>query len=283
MFEMSSFCPPSLGWEYPLELGTNQAFPNFNLDSVLLVDFSSSQAQVYQECDHIKRSESPQDTSSTDPFIDNDNNNNNNDYNPILLSKKINHNASERVRRKKISNLYSSLRNLLPESDQRKKLSIPGTVVRVVEYIPELQKEVDALTRKRNELLPKVSALQGNASDFIPEKKQKVCTNNETMSCSISANKLGDKEMVIQISAFERISLSEVILLLEKYGYAVLDISSFQSFGGTTFYNIHLRIEGSYSVNFETVNETLLSLLEKQKQKQKQKQVQVYFTCGGTT
>ncbi|XP_048496544.1 transcription factor bHLH101-like [Beta vulgaris subsp. vulgaris] len=277
MFEMSSFYPPSLGWEYPIELGTNQAFHNFNLDSVFLVDFSSSQAQVYQqhqEYDHIKRSESPQDTSSTDPFIDN--NNNNNDYNPILLSKKINHNASERVRRKKISNLYSSLRNLLPESDQKKKLSIPGTVVRVVEYIPELQKEVDDLTRKRNELLPKVSALQGNASDFTPDKKQKICTSNETMSCSISANKLGDKEMVIQISAFERISLSEVILLLEKNGYAVIDISSFQSFGGTTFYNIHLRMEGSYTVNFDTVNEALLSsLLEKQKQKQKQ--VHVYY------
>uniref|UniRef100_A0A803MM25 BHLH domain-containing protein n=1 Tax=Chenopodium quinoa TaxID=63459 RepID=A0A803MM25_CHEQI len=108
---MSSLCPTYLGWEYPVELGTNQGFNNVDLDSVFLLNFSSSQSQEYnyQLYDHVKRSESPQDTSSTDHQFD---------INP-MLSKKLSHNASERVRRKKISNLYSSLRALLPSADQK--------------------------------------------------------------------------------------------------------------------------------------------------------------------
>ncbi|XP_021741167.1 transcription factor ORG2-like [Chenopodium quinoa] len=258
---MSSLCPTYLGWEYPVELGTNQGFNNVDLDSVFLLNFSSSQSQEYnyQLYDHVKRSESPQDTSSTDHQFD---------INP-MLSKKLSHNASERVRRKKISNLYSSLRALLPSADQKKKLSIPGTVVRVVEYIPELQKEVEKLICKKEQLLSKVSAIQENALETIQEEKpMKKCMIKDTFSCSISSNKLGDKETVIQISSFDKISLSEVIDFLEKKGYLVIDISSFQSFGGRTFYNIHLWMGGSYTLKFENLNEELMSLLKVQKQMQ---------------
>ncbi|XP_021744648.1 transcription factor ORG2-like [Chenopodium quinoa] len=259
---MSSICPTYLGWEYPIELGTNQGFNNVDLDAVFLLNFSSSQSQDYQfqVYDHVKRSELPQDTSSTDHQFD---------INPVL-SKKLSHNASERVRRKKISNLYSSLRALLPSSDHKKKLSIPGTVVRVVEYIPELQKEVEKLICKKEELLSKISAIQGNAleNNVQEEKPMKNCMIKDTISCSISSNKLGDKEMVIQISAFERISLYEVLDLLEKKGYLVIDISSFHSFGGRTFYNIHLWMGGNYTAKFENLNEVLMSLLKEQKHMQ---------------
>ncbi|XP_021735668.1 transcription factor ORG2-like [Chenopodium quinoa] len=250
---MSSICPTYLGWDYPIDLGTIQGFNNVDLDSVFLLNFSSShQSQDYQyhEHDHVKRRESPQgtssidvkrsdlpqDTSSTDHLFDN---------NPISLSKKLNHNASERVRRKKISNLYSSLRALLPSSDHKKRLSIPGTVVRAVEYIPELQKEVENLISRKNELLSKVSLIQGNAREIIIQEEKPMTKNRtikDTFSCSISLNKMGDKEMVIQISALEKISLSEVLDLLEKKGYLVIDISSFHSFGGTTFYNTSINL-----------------------------------------
>lgn len=112
----------------------------------------------------------------------------------------------------------------------------------MVEYIPELQKQVESLIRKKEELLSKVSAIQGNSTKNIHEQKPKKCIINESFSCSISVNKLGDKEMVIQISAFEKLSISQVLLLLENNGYGVVDISSFQSFGGRTFYNIHLLV-----------------------------------------
>ncbi|PPD82746.1 hypothetical protein GOBAR_DD20329 [Gossypium barbadense] len=38
--------------------------------------------------------------------------------NPTTVDKKLNHNASERVRRRKMNDLYSSLRSMLPPSEQ---------------------------------------------------------------------------------------------------------------------------------------------------------------------
>uniref|UniRef100_A0A803MM23 BHLH domain-containing protein n=1 Tax=Chenopodium quinoa TaxID=63459 RepID=A0A803MM23_CHEQI len=100
------------GWDYPLELETKQPFDNFDLDSIFLANVSSSQTPDYEDnqmsSDQAKRSESPQGTSSTDQFNNNPS-----------ISKKLNHNASERDRRKKINNMYSSLRSLLPTNDQR--------------------------------------------------------------------------------------------------------------------------------------------------------------------
>uniref|UniRef100_K7MY65 BHLH domain-containing protein n=1 Tax=Glycine max TaxID=3847 RepID=K7MY65_SOYBN len=58
------------------------------------------------------------------------------------MVKKLSHNASERDRRKKVNNLVSSLRLLLPVEDQTKKMSIPATVSRVLKYIPELQHQM---------------------------------------------------------------------------------------------------------------------------------------------
>ena len=53
----------------------------------------------------------------------NTNSNNNNyqeeDRGAVVLEKKLNHNASERDRRRKLNALYSSLRALLPLSDQK--------------------------------------------------------------------------------------------------------------------------------------------------------------------
>ncbi|XP_021744568.1 transcription factor ORG2-like [Chenopodium quinoa] len=261
MLAMSPLCPTNLGWEYPLDLDTNQAlFDNldFDFDTMFLANISSSQAQDCEvnhqvsSDDHGKRSESPQGTSSTDQL----------DNNP-LLSKKLNHNASERDRRKKINNMYSSLRASLPGIDQRKKLSIPSTIARALEYIPQLQKQIEDLIHKKEVFTSKMSIMLGNSGEFVLEQDQKNCIIKETTkSCSISANKLGDKEMVIQISTFERVSISEVLLHLEKNGCIVIDVSSFQSFGGTTFYSIHLWMEGSNVVSFEKMNVELSSLLQ---------------------
>ncbi|XP_021744677.1 transcription factor bHLH101-like isoform X2 [Chenopodium quinoa] len=260
MLAMSSLlCPnTNLGWEYPLGLDPRQPLDNLDFDSIFLANISStSQTRDYEDnqmsSDQAKRSESPQGTSSTDQF----------GKNPSI-SKKLNHNASERDRRKKINNMYSSLRSLLPTNDQRKKLSIPATVERVLGYIPQLQKEVEDLVHKKEDLLSKTSILQGNARKIVQEENPNKCIINKTTSCSISSNKLGDKELVIQISAFERISISEVLLMLEENGYLVLDVSSFQSFGGTTFYNIHLWIQGNCNINFEKLNEALMFQLQKQ-------------------
>ncbi|CAO2831615.1 unnamed protein product [Amaranthus hypochondriacus] len=191
--------------------------------------------------DNINRSESlPGNTSSTDQFDD-----------PKLV-KKFNHNASERERRKKINSMYASLRALLPTTNQKRKQSIPTIVARVLEYIPQIQNEVKNLTHKKELLLSKIGAFHEEKCEINP------IINKETLSnCLISTNKLGNQEMVIQISAFERTSINEALLFLEKNHHFVIDVNSFQSFGGRTFYNIHLWVEGNYTVNLEKLKEFL--------------------------
>ncbi|KAL6336981.1 hypothetical protein AAG906_036295 [Vitis piasezkii] len=181
--------------------------------------------------------------------------------NPMMV-KKLNHNASERDRRKKINSLYSSLRSLLPAADQAKKLSIPSTVSRVLKYIPELQKQVERLIQKKEELLSKISR-QG---DIIHQEKQRKATLASSLS-AVSANRLSDREIVVQISTFKvhESPLSEVLLNLEEDGLLVINASSFESFGGRVFYNLHLQVEGTHRMECEVLSEKLLSLCEKRR------------------
>ncbi|CBI30114.3 hypothetical protein VitviT2T_012724 [Vitis vinifera] len=181
--------------------------------------------------------------------------------NPTMV-KKLNHNASERDRRKKINSLYSSLRSLLPAADQAKKLSIPSTVSRVLKYIPELQKQVERLIQKKEELLSKISR-QG---DIIHQEKQRKATLASSLS-AVSANRLSDREIVVQISTFKvhESPLSEVLLNLEEDGLLVINASSFESFGGRVFYNLHLQVEGTHRMECEVLSEKLLSLCEKRR------------------
>ncbi|XP_021744688.1 transcription factor bHLH101-like [Chenopodium quinoa] len=263
-------CPfvPTLGLEYPIELETyDQVLLDnnyLNLDSIFLPNILLSQAQDDSNNNlvKIKQRKSPLSTSLAD-----------HQFGAAVtttttMKRKINHNASERDRRKKINVLYSSLRDLLPPTDQIRRLSIPATVARVLKYIPELQEEVKGLTHRKEELLSVISVLQGNNTrkNIYEEKPKMDKIKEKSTSFSVSMNNLSDKEMVIQISTlFEMVSLSEVLILLEKNGNIIIDVSSFQSFGGRFFYNIHLWLEENYVVNYDKLNEELLSLFQKQK------------------
>ncbi|KAK1366003.1 Basic helix-loop-helix transcription factor [Heracleum sosnowskyi] len=175
--------------------------------------------------------------------------------------KKINHNANERDRRKKMNILYSSLRTLLPASDQAKKLSIPNTVSRVLKYIPELQNEVERLIRKKEELTSKISK-RGELIQFESQR------NNSTIpSCSstVSASLLGDRDVTIQISTYEANMslLSEAIEILEKEGFHFVN-ASFNSFGKRLFYNMHFQAQRPDQVlEIDMLRRKLSTLCEK--------------------
>ncbi|KAM2044860.1 hypothetical protein ACFX1T_009128 [Malus domestica] len=167
--------------------------------------------------------------------------------------RKLNHNASERDRRKKINNLYASLRSLLP-TDQTKKLSIPNTISHALKYIPELQKQVEGLNRKREELLSRASKQEG----VMHVVKQVKITARRSLSAG-STYRLNDTEVAIQISTFKSDNnlLSEILLHLEEEGLQVQNASSFESFGGRIFYNLHLQVERTYRLDCESLNEKL--------------------------
>ncbi|KAL9361319.1 hypothetical protein Peur_044104 [Populus x canadensis] len=175
---------------------------------------------------------------------------------PIMV-KKLSHNANERDRRKKIKSLYSSLRSLLPAADQM-KLSVPATVSRALKYLPELQQQVERLVQRKEELLSKLSKQGG----IIHQENQRNDTVYSSLS-SVSASQLSDKEVVVHISTYKnhRSPLSEILLTLEEDGLVLKNSSSFESFGDSVFYNLHLQVmEGTYTLDSEAMRAKLVSL-----------------------
>lgn len=174
------------------------------------------------------------------------------------MAKKLNHNASERDRRKKINNLYSSLRSLVP-ADQAKRLSIPATVSRVLKYIPELQQQVEGLIRRRDELLSRMSKQE----NVMKEEKQVKSTAriNRSSSSAVSTSRLSDCEVSVQISTLKstRNSISQILQSLEEDGLEILNASSFESYGGRVFYNLHLQVDMLYRLECENLSEKLMS------------------------
>ncbi|KAK3166523.1 hypothetical protein QOZ80_1AG0046850 [Eleusine coracana subsp. coracana] len=146
---------------------------------------------------------------------------------------KLSHNAYERDRRKELNELYSSLRSLLPDADHTKKMSIPTTVCRVLKYIPELQKEVDNLERKKKELT------KANCKAGL------VDTSGSTTPI-VSATCLNNMEIIVQVSllcnvATTTLPLSKCIEVLEKEGLHLISSSAYSTFENRTFYTLHLQ------------------------------------------
>ncbi|CAI9779534.1 unnamed protein product [Fraxinus pennsylvanica] len=182
----------------------------------------------------------------------------------VKMVKKLNHNASERDRRKRINTLYYTLRSLLPAADQMKKLSIPSTVSRVLKYIPELQKEVERLVERKENLVAKISR-QENSNRY---RKQRRTADHQNSVLAVSASQIGDRDVLIQISTvkIKRGSFSEALLDLEQEGILVLNASSFESFDGRVFCNLHLQVQGSQAIDVEMLKEKFLSLYEKREE-----------------
>ncbi|KAK8595913.1 hypothetical protein V6N12_064420 [Hibiscus sabdariffa] len=163
--------------------------------------------------------------------------------------KKLNHNASERDRRKKVNGLYSSLRSVLPVAHQM-KLSLPATVSYAVKYIPELQGQLRRLVQKKEEVLLRISQQGGTkCCSSTDEEELRISRNGRCSSCAaVSVNRLSSgSEVGIQITVnkdkVEKTQLPEILHLLEQQGFLLLAAASFESYGGMVFYNIHLQVE----------------------------------------
>jgi hypothetical protein len=192
----------------------------------------------------------------------NTNSNNNNyqeeDRGAVVLEKKLNHNASERDRRRKLNALYSSLRALLPLSDQKRKLSIPMTVARVVKYIPEQKQELQRLSRRKEELLKRISR---KTHQEQLRNKAMMDSIDSSSSQRIAANWLTDTEIAVQIATSKWTSVSDMLLRLEENGLNVISVSSSVSSTARIFYTLHLQMRGDCKVRLEElINGMLLGL-----------------------
>lgn len=128
----------------------------------------------------------------------------------------------------------------------QKKLSIPATVSRMVKYIPEVQKEVERLIKKKESLRRKKEDDDNNDNHSSSSRfRIKACDDEISSSSSFSATQIGDREIVIQSSMLEcekRCSFSEAVMRLEEEGFLVTNATSFRSFEGRVFYNLHLQV-----------------------------------------
>ncbi|PWA41219.1 Achaete-scute transcription factor-related protein [Artemisia annua] len=190
-----------------------------------------------------------------------------------VVAKKINHNAGERDRRKRVNDLYSYLRSLLPISSyHKKKVSIPETVSSAVKYIPELQKEVERLKHKKEKVQwsssPTINAKQEHLA--IKKKSCKTKTNSFLVS---SVNVLGDKEVVIQlISSTDHTSTNKEIGFLSKVlenlehdedGFVLLNATTMKCSGeGMVLNTLHLQVQGDHKIGGEKLKEQMCSFYQ---------------------
>ncbi|XP_009616456.1 transcription factor ORG2-like isoform X1 [Nicotiana tomentosiformis] len=177
--------------------------------------------------------------------------------------KKLNHNASERDRRKVFNSLCSSLRSLLPATDHTKKLSFPATVARVIKYIPDLKKDVERLTQKKEDLTLRSIPKKEYSADF---NKQTIRGGIQSSLSVISANQVGNREVIIHISTLKinKSSFAEAVSELEDEGLLLLNASSFETLGDRVFYNLHFQAQGTLPINVQILRDKLLSYYEKE-------------------
>ncbi|PHU05926.1 hypothetical protein BC332_26748 [Capsicum chinense] len=237
---------------------------NFNW---LLDDPISQQLNINPiETFHSSSSSSQKNLHHCDSIKFDQNNINGNDHNqPDQAVKKLNHNASERDRRKKINDLYFSLRSLLPASDHTKKLSIPSTISRILKYIPELQSEVERLIQKKEEFTSRTISNREKSNDFNKQKRI-IRGGIENSSLVISASEVGNKEIVIQISTLKnnKGSIGEAISILEDEGLVLLNATSFETFEDRVFHTLHFQVEGTMVVEVDMLRDKLSSYFEKE-------------------
>lgn len=96
--------------------------------------------------------------------------------------------------------------------------------------------------RKKEELM---GAMTGQEVEGGEERKAKKCAASSSSSV-ISASRVSQQEMAVQISTDindgHRNSLSEILVWLEEEGLSLLNASSFETFDGKVFHNLHVQV-----------------------------------------
>ncbi|XP_022554193.1 transcription factor bHLH101-like [Brassica napus] len=189
-------------------------------------------------------------------------NNDQEEHQGSVLEKKLNHNASERDRRRKLNALYASLRALLPPSDQKRKLSIPKTIAGVVKYIPEQKQELQRLSRRKEELMKRIS----NKTETLNHQQEQLrnralmMESIDSSSQKIAANWITDTEIAVQIATWKWTSISDILLRLEENGLNAISVSSSVSSTARIFYTLHLQMRGGCRVRLEELDGMLYGL-----------------------
>ncbi|KAG6520956.1 hypothetical protein ZIOFF_018021 [Zingiber officinale] len=162
---------------------------------------------------------------------------------PSSTTKKLGHNAYERDRRKKINDLYSSLRCLLPESKQHKekKSSIPATISRVLKYIPELRSELEQLSRRKEEMLVVLRR----------REEESHCVQSVGYPL-VSATCISNREVMVQLCLLNQdamVCLSGILSVLDGEGLQLVNASTHKAQDGRCFSSLHLKAREAFKTD----------------------------------
>ncbi|KAG4130917.1 hypothetical protein ERO13_D09G174500v2 [Gossypium hirsutum] len=139
--------------------------------------------------------------------------------------KKSMHRDIERQRRQEMSTLYASLRTLLPLEYIKGKRAISDHMNGAVSYVKDLQKRIDGLNAKRDELK--------KASDNWSGFEQGMTSNEAFPSSAVVRQSLDGVEVVISTSVGPKaLTLSRVLQLLLEEGLDVVNCITTRIGGG---------------------------------------------------
>jgi hypothetical protein len=118
-------------------------------------------------------------------------------------------------------------------------MSIPVTVSRVLKYIPELQKHVVKMTKKKEQLLLKGYKWQEHNSSALKDR----CID----SLVVTATCLADKEIMVNICILSKRAnktpLFKYLEILEGEGLKLINASTLSTpLEERIFYNLHFKV-----------------------------------------
>lgn len=186
----------------------------------------------------------------------NDNNNNKNEEVEITWNhtakKRIIHRDVERQRRQEMSNLYSSLRSLLPVEYIKGKRSMCDHITEAAKYIKDMEKNVNELGDKRDKLKSSSGDQGGCSSSSTPriDFNVSIHTLSNVIQIEIGVAGFGDEDVF---------PLSRVLrVLIEEEGLNVVNCVS-SKFSQRWMYIIHCEVNDLTSMDLQQLQQRLTS------------------------
>ncbi|MED6171310.1 hypothetical protein PIB30_039663 [Stylosanthes scabra] len=197
-----------------------------------------------------------------------DDSNNDDDH----KKKKIVHREIERLRRKEMATLYSSLRSLLPLQFIKGKRSISDHMNEAVNYIKYMQNNIKQLGAKRDELKKKLSNYSNMEINYYHHDNNNNNNNKPTTSSTnrfFTLHESNNGVLGIEITGGgaaggedEGVTLSDILaMLVEEEGLEVLSYLS-SRVNGRLVHSVQCEVNNSNSVDLSELRRKLGNLIQ---------------------
>ncbi|GKC98792.1 Myc-type, basic helix-loop-helix domain-containing protein [Tanacetum coccineum] len=168
-----------------------------------------------------------------------------NDVDKEKKKKKMVHREIEKKRRQEMSNLYSSLRSLLPLPFIKGKRSTCEQVNQAVDYIKHLEEKIKGLSTKRDEL-KKMCNVVSDAKGVLTknDKSERVmveCSQNDPITVTVSCRN-GGTEILVKSNGNKGFQISRVLKALVQEGNDVISCNSTKVNEKLLIYSIHSKV-----------------------------------------